>query len=151
MVAPEDHPLSIANYSLHMKMVAYLTDHGRTAKAALHAGELSMAYAAPEALRDHIAQAVRVAAPGASATGSTCRWRPARGPGRRDGRQGDPGGGEPLLQRRHPGVSGKAHPMPGCASAACRSACPPTMRASCASTSPMNMRAPPTKARPTPT
>lgn len=61
MVAPEDHPLAIANYSLHMKMVDYLTDHGRTAKAALHAGELSMAYAAPEALRDHIAQAVRVA------------------------------------------------------------------------------------------
>ena len=61
LVAPEDHPLSIANYSLHMKMVDFLTDHGRTAKAALHAGELSMAYAAPEELRHHIAEAVRVA------------------------------------------------------------------------------------------
>ena len=61
MVAPEDHPLSITNYSLHMRMVDFLTDHGRTAKAALHAGELSKAYATPEELRYHIAQAVRVA------------------------------------------------------------------------------------------
>lgn len=61
MVAPEDHPLSITHYSLHMKMVDFLTDHGRAAKAALHAGELTMAYATPEELRYHIAEAVRVA------------------------------------------------------------------------------------------
>ena len=61
MVAPEDHPLSITHYSLHMRMVDFLTDHGRTAKAALHAGELSMAYVTPEELRYHIAEAVRVA------------------------------------------------------------------------------------------
>ncbi|WP_340646234.1 adenosine deaminase [Phenylobacterium sp.] len=61
MVAPEDHPLSITHYSLHMRMVDFLTDHGRTTKAALHAGELSMAYATPEELRYHIAEAVRVA------------------------------------------------------------------------------------------
>lgn len=61
LVAPEDHPQALANYSLHMRMVDYLTDHGRTAKAALHAGELSFKYATPEDLRFHIAQAVRVA------------------------------------------------------------------------------------------
>ena len=61
MVAPEDHPLSITHYSLHMRMVDFLTDHGRTAKAALHAGELSMDYATPEELRYHVAEAVRVA------------------------------------------------------------------------------------------
>lgn len=61
MVAPEDHPLAITHYSLHMRMVDFLTDHGRTAKAALHAGELTMAYATPEELRYHITEAVRVA------------------------------------------------------------------------------------------
>lgn len=61
LVAPEDHPVSIANYSLHMRMVDLLTDHGRRAKAALHAGELSLKYATPEQLRFHITEAVRVA------------------------------------------------------------------------------------------
>jgi adenosine deaminase len=61
MVAPEDHPNAVANYSLHMRMVDYLTDHGRKAPAALHAGELTLKVAPPSALRSHIAEAIRVA------------------------------------------------------------------------------------------
>lgn len=61
MVAPEDHPNAIANYSLHMRMVDVLTERGRKAPAALHAGELTLKYARPEDLRFHIAEAVRVA------------------------------------------------------------------------------------------
>ena len=61
LVAPEDDPNALANYSLHMRMVDVLTDHGRRAKSALHAGELTLKFASPEHLRFHIAEAVRVA------------------------------------------------------------------------------------------
>ncbi|OYW92908.1 MAG: hypothetical protein B7Z13_08685 [Caulobacterales bacterium 32-67-6] len=61
MVAPEDHPTALANYSLHMEMVGFLTGRGQLAPVALHAGELTFDYAPPEYLRDHVAQAVRVA------------------------------------------------------------------------------------------
>ncbi len=61
MVAPEDNPASLANYSLHMRMVDYLTDHGRKVPVALHAGELTLKYATPADLGSHVAQAIRVA------------------------------------------------------------------------------------------
>lgn len=61
MVAPEDHPTALANYRLQMEMVGFLTGRGQLAPVALHAGELTFDYAPPEHLRDHIAQAVRVA------------------------------------------------------------------------------------------
>lgn len=61
MVAPEDHPNALTNYRTHMRMVAFLTDNGRLAPAALHAGELTLKFATPEDLSFHIAEAVRVA------------------------------------------------------------------------------------------
>ena len=61
MVAPEDGAASLANYSLHMRIVDFLTDHGRKVPVALHAGELSWAVASPADLRSHVAEAVRVA------------------------------------------------------------------------------------------
>ena len=61
LVAPEDNPASIANYRLHMRMVDFLTDHGRRIPVALHAGELTAKYATPAELADHVAEAVRVA------------------------------------------------------------------------------------------
>ena len=61
MVAPEDSPQATTYYALHMRMVDYLTGHGRKAPAALHAGEVSWAVSPPEELRSRIAQAVRVA------------------------------------------------------------------------------------------
>lgn len=61
MVAPEDHPNALANYSTHMKLVGYLTENGRLAPAALHAGELTLKYATPYDMSFHIAEAVRTA------------------------------------------------------------------------------------------
>jgi adenosine deaminase len=61
LVAPEDSPAAIANYRLHMRMVDFLTDHGRRTPVALHAGELSLKYATPQELSYHVAEAVRVA------------------------------------------------------------------------------------------
>lgn len=61
MVAPEDNPAALANYDLHMRMVDYLTDHGRKVPVALHAGELTLKYATPADLRAHVAEAIRVA------------------------------------------------------------------------------------------
>ena len=61
LVAPESDPRALANYSLHMRMVDDLTEHGRAAPAALHAGELSLPTATVKDMRFHIAEAVRVA------------------------------------------------------------------------------------------
>lgn len=61
MVAPEDHPNALRNYRDHMAMVGFLTGQGREVPVALHAGELTPAYADPEHLRFHIGEAVRVA------------------------------------------------------------------------------------------
>lgn len=61
MVAPEDHPNALRNYRAHMEMVGFLSDHGRAAKVALHAGELTPAWATPSDLSFHIAMAVRTA------------------------------------------------------------------------------------------
>jgi adenosine deaminase len=43
-----------------MKMMDLLTDHGRLARTALHAGELTPAYATPEDMAFHIREAVEV-------------------------------------------------------------------------------------------
>lgn len=59
LVAPEDDPVALASYGLHMKMVDFLTDHGRRTPVSLHAGEVTLKLAPPEDLRDHVAQAVR--------------------------------------------------------------------------------------------
>lgn len=61
LVAPEDSPDAVNYYDIHMAMVAELTDRGRATPVALHAGELTLKLVAPDALRDHIAKAVRVA------------------------------------------------------------------------------------------
>ena len=61
LVAPEDSPDAVKYYDTHMRIVAELTDTGRTTPVALHAGELSLAIVAPDDLRDHVTKAVRVA------------------------------------------------------------------------------------------
>lgn len=60
LVAPEDHPNALANYDTHMAMFEHLTDRG--VPAALHAGELTLNYATPEDMRDHVGLAVRAGA-----------------------------------------------------------------------------------------
>ena len=61
LVAPEDSPDAVKYYDTHMAIVAELTDQGRKTPVALHAGELTLKLVAPDALRDHVAKAVRVA------------------------------------------------------------------------------------------
>ena len=60
IVTPEDDPIAVANYALVARIFDFLTEHGKAANPSLHAGELTLALATPEALRDHVAQAVRV-------------------------------------------------------------------------------------------
>lgn len=59
-VMPEDGYLSMRDYTLHMKMVAFL--HGLYPKVhiALHAGELAPGLVTPDGLRFHVRQAVEI-------------------------------------------------------------------------------------------
>lgn len=61
LVAPEDYYVARRDYSLHMRMVGWLTDLHVTVKAALHAGELTLGLVPPADLRFHIREAVEVA------------------------------------------------------------------------------------------
>jgi adenosine deaminase len=67
LVQPEDHPTSVRDYSLHMRMIRELAPHYPGVGIALHAGELTAGLVPPEVLRSHIRQAVEVA--GASRIG----------------------------------------------------------------------------------
>lgn len=61
LVAPEDSHDAVRFYDVHMRIVAELTDRGRGAPVALHAGELTLEIATPEAMSDHVRDAVKVA------------------------------------------------------------------------------------------
>jgi adenosine deaminase/adenosine deaminase CECR1 len=61
LVAPEDHPVALRDYNLHMRMVGYLASQLPKVNIALHAGELTMGLVRPEDLRFHIRQAVEIA------------------------------------------------------------------------------------------
>lgn len=61
LVAPEDSPDAVKYYDEHMRIVAELTDRGRKVPVALHAGELDLDVATPEARSYHVGAAVRVA------------------------------------------------------------------------------------------
>lgn len=67
LVAPEDHPVALRDYTLQMRMLQYLKAQFPDVRVALHAGELSLGLVPPEALRFHIRQAVELA--GASRIG----------------------------------------------------------------------------------
>jgi adenosine deaminase len=60
IVAPEDDPTALRLYDLHMRMIDQVTEHGRLARTALHAGELTAAYASPTELSFHVREAVEV-------------------------------------------------------------------------------------------
>lgn len=61
LVAPEDSHDATRFYDVHMRIVAELTDQGRSTPVALHAGELTLEVATPEAMSDHVRDAVRIA------------------------------------------------------------------------------------------
>ena len=57
-VAPEDDPIALADYSLHMRILKYLESKMPDVNVALHAGELTLGLVTPEQLRSHIREAV---------------------------------------------------------------------------------------------
>jgi len=67
IVAPEDNPVALRDYTLHMRMLQFFHLKYPEIKLSLHAGELAFGLVPPEALRFHIRQAVEIA--GASRIG----------------------------------------------------------------------------------
>lgn len=61
LVAPEDDPVSLRDYRLHMRMVGYLREVYQRAHITLHAGELTPALASSADLGFHIREAVETA------------------------------------------------------------------------------------------
>ena len=61
LVAPEDDPIALADYSRHMRAVGFASHSAPDAGIALHAGELALGLVDPEHLRFHIREAVEVA------------------------------------------------------------------------------------------
>lgn len=67
IVGPENGPVAMHDYSLHMQMFAFLKGRYPQVRLAMHAGELVLGMVPPEGLRSHIREAVLVA--GASRIG----------------------------------------------------------------------------------
>lgn len=61
LAAPEDHPLALRDYTLHMKMIDFLRRQSPGVKVSLHAGELNLGLVPPDDLRFHIRQAIEIA------------------------------------------------------------------------------------------
>jgi adenosine deaminase len=58
---PEDGPVSLRDYSLHMRMFAFLKTRYPKVPLTLHAGELTLGLTPPRDLRFHIREAVEIA------------------------------------------------------------------------------------------
>jgi adenosine deaminase len=61
LVAPEDDPRALADYTLQMRMVGYVRSVMPRTNVTLHAGELGLGLVAPDNLRFHVRQAVELA------------------------------------------------------------------------------------------
>ncbi len=60
-VAPEDHPVALRDYTLHMRMIEHVRRGFPDTRIALHAGELRLGLVPPSELTFHIRQAVEIA------------------------------------------------------------------------------------------
>lgn len=60
-VSPEDNPVALADYTMHMRMIQHVVRARPATRVALHAGELTLGLVPPEDLRFHIRQAVEIA------------------------------------------------------------------------------------------
>jgi adenosine deaminase len=60
IVQPEDWPVPLRDYNLHMAMFRFLEGKYPGVHRSLHAGELALGQVPPQDLRDHIAQAIAV-------------------------------------------------------------------------------------------
>jgi adenosine deaminase/adenosine deaminase CECR1 len=61
LVAPEDHPVALRDYSLQMEMLKFLHSQSPDVKVSLHAGELTLGLVPLDDLRFHIRQAIETA------------------------------------------------------------------------------------------
>ena len=61
LVQPEDNPIALRDYTLHMQMIRYLRTVYPSAHVTLHAGEITSGLVAPADLQSHIRQAVEIA------------------------------------------------------------------------------------------
>lgn len=61
LVQPEDHPIAMRDYSLHMRMIQWLRERYPDVPVTLHAGELAPGLVPPRGLRFHIREAVEIA------------------------------------------------------------------------------------------
>lgn len=61
IVAPEDDPVAVRDYALHMRIIGYFHRRYPAVHISLHAGELTPALVPAAALTDHIRAAVEVA------------------------------------------------------------------------------------------
>ncbi len=60
LVQPEDDPIAVRDFSLHMSMLDYLHGQYPRVPIALHAGELADGLVPPEALRFHVRDSIRI-------------------------------------------------------------------------------------------
>jgi adenosine deaminase len=67
IVAPEDDPVALRDYTLHMRMLRFFHQANPAIHLSLHAGELAFGLVPPADLRFHVRQAVEIA--GASRIG----------------------------------------------------------------------------------
>ena len=61
ILGPENGHVAMRDYSLHMRMFAFLKQRFPGVKLSLHAGELALGMVPPEGLRSHIREAVQIA------------------------------------------------------------------------------------------
>lgn len=61
LVAPEDNPIALRDYTRQMQMLQFLKRQSPEVKVSLHAGELTLGLVPPDDLRFHIRQAVEIA------------------------------------------------------------------------------------------
>ena len=61
LVAPEDGPVALRDYSLHMEIIGYLKTLMPEMQVTLHAGELTLGLVDPKELKFHIREAVEIA------------------------------------------------------------------------------------------
>jgi adenosine deaminase len=61
LVQPEDNPIALRDYTLHMQMIQYLRTVYPSANVTLHAGELVSGLVPAADLRSHVRQAVEIA------------------------------------------------------------------------------------------
>ena len=113
LVAPEDDPVTLRDYTAQMRMIGFLTNTGRATNVALHAGEVVLGLVPPEDLRFHIRQAVELAGAKRIGHGTGIAWEDdatglmAQMAQRKILVEINPTSSEQIL-----GIAGKDHPFP---------------------------------------